>query len=167
MRIETFSIVKLHRNKYALDQLKEDIAPRLLVIKTHTDTAQCMVRYPNGFIQRVDYQDITTKSIFTHDHKDYPKLLLDMYAAQIEWNKNQTFRAYLEQRLPSTAIELAQIVEARNQQYAERHAQPTLTAPIVLPDVPVNQPMDENILLLRSIDNSLKTLVQLWTGGTH
>lgn len=167
MKIETFSIVKLHKNKYDQEQLKEDKVPRLLVLKTHTDTAQCMVRYMNGFIQRVDYQDITTKSIFTYDHKDYPKMLIDMYQAQIEWNKNQTFRAYLEQRLPKTAIELAQIVEARNQQYAERHAQPVLSAPIVLPDIPVDTTTDESILLLRSIDNSLKTLVQLWTGGTY
>lgn len=164
MRIDTYSIVKLHRNKYDKDQLKDDPAPRLLVLKSYMDTAQCSVRYPNGYIQRVEYQDITEKSIFTSEHKDYPKMLLDLYAAQIEWNKNQTFRAYLEQKLPKTAIELAQIVEARNQQYAERHKQPTLSAPIMLPEV---QTTDESILLLRSIDNSLKTLVQLWTGGTR
>lgn len=178
--IETFSIVKLFKNKYYMTQLKSTKTsdlPRLLVIKTFLDTAQCMVRYPSGYIQRVEYQDITTKATFTKEHVNYGSMLLEMYAAQIEWNKNHTFRAYLEQHLPVLATNLSQKVEARNKRWEEENKSKTLTAPIEVPALPtpteppvVTAPdtsLEHIMLELKAINDTLTTLVAIWGGPKY
>lgn len=178
--VETFSIVKLFKNKYHMTQVastKTADLPRLLVIKTFSDTAQCMVRYPSGYIQRVEYQDVTTKATFTKEHVKYSSLLLEMYAAQIEWNKNHTFRAYLEQHLPDLATNLSQKVEARNKRWEEENKSKTLTVPIEVPapptpteppvvtapDISVEPIMSE----LKSINDKLTALIAIWGGPNY
>jgi hypothetical protein len=169
MRIETYSIVKLHKNKYDKNYLQEcydrkcipetDTMPRLLVIGSYTDNAECKVRYPNGAIQRVDYQDITGKSIFTKDHPDYPKLIKDMYAAVIEFNKGTPLKAFLTDLFPQVAMDIEQRLEHRNQVYKPKE----LTVPLQLPKTVPTTALTE-LEVLQSIDTKLQTLIDLWGG---
>lgn len=165
MLIENFSVVKLTRPTYIKEQIEDckETAPRVLVIKTFPDTAQCQVRYPNGFIHRVDYQNIIVRCVFDKTHPTYPKLILDMYSAVIEYNKNHTFRAFLEQHHPATAIELAQKVAVRNERWAKENPSSTIATKV---ETPVKATPDDTIKLLTSIDNKLEILIRLW-GGEH
>ena len=137
MIVEVFSIVKLYKPKYNSGMVKErdGATPRLLVLRTHQDTQQCTVRYPNGYIQRVPYSDITERSTFTKDHISYPKILSEMYAAQIELDNNPMFRTFLEHNFPKECAELSQKVYARHQRWNKdnkTNPAPTSDKPLIM-----------------------------------
>ena len=186
MIVEVFSIVKLYKPKYnsGMTKEKDGATPRLLVLNTYHNDQQCTVRYPNGYIQRVPYSDITERSTFNKDHISYPKELVLMHAAEIELDKNPAFRKFLEHNFPKECAELSQKLYARHQRWNkdnETNLAPTPGKPLAI-ELPTQksttQAIDEVgqtpivlddmktcICLLNGINSKLNTLIELWGGS--
>ena len=130
--VKRFSIVKLAKAKYdPLKVTEVEPTPRVLIIRTYEDSHQYLVRYPNGFVHRVNEDWVTTKSIFTPEHPEYPHIAKDMPAVFNEFRRNEAYQSALRFAQPNLAMDLEQRVEARNLRLAEQHTLLTPTTPIV------------------------------------
>lgn len=167
--IERFSIVKLVKNKYDADKVTEaDPNPRVLVIRVYDDSRQYLVRYPSGYVHRVNEDWLTTKSIFEPDHPKYPTVANESYAIYQEYRKNTVYQEFLTERYPALAYDLQQKVEAKHRAYQARAQVAPVTLEEIVPALPTISDDTDNIIpLLISIDTSLKTLIQLWGGSTN
>ena len=167
--VEKYSIVKLVKNKYNQEKITEqDPTPRVLIIRAYEDTKQYLVRYPNGYVHRVNEDWLTIKSTFTPTHLEYPRIAKTMLAVEMEYRRNKIYATVLHNLQPQLAIDLTQRIEAKHRAIQERNQAPAFTMPTV-PAVPEPVAEDTNssdttVMLLTSIDKSLKTLIQLWGG---
>lgn len=167
--IEKFSIVKLVKSKYTAEKVTEqDPTPRVLIIRAYEDTKQYLVRYPNGYVHRVNEDWLTIKSTFTPTHLEYPRIAKTMPAVEMEYRRNEIYATVLHNLQPQLAMDLTQRIEAKHRAIQERNQAPAFTMPTV-PTIPEPVAEDTNssdptIELLTSIDKSLKTLIQLWGG---
>lgn len=184
--IQQFAVVKLFKAKYNPEHVTiNDLTPRVLILRTYTDSNQYLVRYPDGFIHRVNADWITTKSVFEPGHVEYVQLAKTMPAVEKEFRRSEVYRDFLYNTHPIFAHDLQQIIEAKNRIKAERNAAPPFTMkqeldraianasaedqaptpndlePIQFADTNSTQ---EVLKVLTSIDNHLVTLIQLWGG---
>ena len=164
--IEKFSIIKLMKNKYDTTRVTEqEPTPRVLILRTYEDSRQYLVRYPNGFVQRVNEDWVTTMSIFTMDHVEYARIAKAMPAIEIEFRKNEVFNTTLTNKQSQLAMDLTQRIEAKHRAYQEHNQAVPFTVQIPSTIVAeATSTTDPTTLLLTSIDKSLKTLIQLWGG---
>ena len=163
---EKYSIVKLVKSKYNQEKITEqDPTPRVLVLRVYEDTRQYLVRYPNGFVHRVNADWLTTKSTFDMDHPEYPRIARDMRAVEMEYRRNEIYKMVLNSKQPHLAVDLDQRIEAKHRASQERNQPKPFTVQEVAPTVSeATNSTDTTVELLTSIDKSLKTLIQLWGG---
>jgi hypothetical protein len=161
---------------------KADETPRLLIIRVWDKTNQYIVRYPDGQAERVNADWLRVNSIYEPDHPSYRAVADKMPAFEYEFRRSETFKDYLYNVQPALAQDLQQLIEAKNRAKYEANKpepfRPQIPQEIreQLPEQPVpfavlssEQPeeilsMVVQITLLKSIDASLKKLVELWGG---
>lgn len=161
--IAVYSIIKLSKPKYDPEHVtKADPNPRLLVLRAYKDSMQYLVRYPDNFIHRVNADMVLQKSTFEPDHPKYVTIAKDMRAVEVEFRKNDRYRSHIKRIYPNFATELQQTIDAKHRAYQERQATP---APTIADIIDIPQPDKDVLPLLQSIDQSLKTLIDLWSTG--
>ena len=162
--IAVYSIIKLSKPKYDPEHItKANPNPRLLVLRVYEDSEQYLVRYPDSFIHRVNADAVIQRSIFEPDHPKYVTLARSMRAVEVEFRKNERYQRHIKRAYPGFATELQQTIDAKHRAYQERRSTP---APTIAEITNVPQPqLTEMIPLLQSIDQSLKTLIDLWSTG--
>lgn len=170
--IANYSIIKLTKNRYdSAHTTPSDPTPRLLVIKVYDVPNQYLVRYPDNHVTRVNHDWVLTKGTFELDHISYITHATTMRAVTTEFRKNEIYSNIIRSIYPTFAIELNQFIVARQQAYAERNAAPPVTVQDIVSVLPTvaeaTNSQDDTVTLLKSIDNSLKTLVQLWGGHNN
>ena len=172
--IDHYSIVKLMKSKYNPAHVTEaDPSPRVLIIRGYVDSRQYLVKYPDGFIHRVNEEWITNKSIFSIDHPEYTRLARTMPVIEKEFRRNERFQSYLTLKQPAFATELQQHIEAKHQA-SNKYFKPPINTLSDIADIPALLPVpdvaedtivpDSVVMYLKSIDNKLNTLIQLWGG---
>ena len=162
-----YSIIKLSKPKYDPEHVtKADPNPRLLVLRVYKDSMQYLVRYPDSFIHRVNADAVLQKTTFEPDHPKYVTVARDMRAVEVEFRKNERYQYHIKRTCPNFATELQQTIDAKHKAYQERQAIP---APTIADVIEIPQPDEEEtpsmLPLLQSIDQSLKTLIDLWSTG--
>lgn len=165
--MQLYSIVKLYKAKYNAD--KWDISrrgtPRLLVVNTNTYNNILKVKYPNGYIQTVTMDDIYPRTVFSKDHINYTKLLVEMPAARTQLEQSPVFAEYLKRNCPTALVELSQQIAARVR-IEPSHSTPTPPTPPVV--TASDTSLETDILLeLKAINATLTTLVAIWGGPNY
>ena len=175
--LSNYSIVMLKKDKYVQKELPiGDFNPRLLIIRVITTSKQYIVRYPNGFTDRINEDWLRGNGIYEVDHPTYPTHIVKMAAAEEEYKRNEPFRNYLTTMLPNASTVIMQNIEAKNQMKQKLQAKhnkpvtisdmtqlPTITAEPEEPTT-VYTTQDQILNKLTSIDNTLKAMLELWKG---
>lgn len=178
--LSNYSIIMLKKDKYNPRQLPDnDSNPRLLVIRVISSANQYIVRYPNGYTDRVNEDWLRGNGMYEPDHASYATIAATMPAVEQEFRRNEPFQKFLENKLPKLYSQVSQAIEAKNHMKQEQqaaHSKPFTIADIMphaMPAVqeeaptvsPATNQQDLTIKLLTSIDNKLSTLIELWGGN--
>lgn len=166
--MQLYSIVKLYKAKYNTDKwdVNKKGTPRLLVVVANEHYDVIKVKYPNGYIQTVTMDDIYPRTVFSKDHINYAKLLVEMPAARTQLEQSPAFAEYLKRNCPTALVELSQQIAARvrietspSTPTVHMPTPPTITAPAVS--------LEHIMLELKAINDKLTTLIAIWGGPNY
>lgn len=180
--LKNYSIIMLLKSKYNQEHVtKADETPRLLIIRLKYEAGQYIVRYPDGFAERVNADWLRANATYETDHPSYRAVASRMPAFEYEFRRSEVFRNFLYEAQPVLAHDIQQLIEAKNlAKYEANRAEPFRPQipqeikeqiPESIPETPrPEQPEDTlsavaQITLLKSIDAKLQKLIDLW-GGT-